>query len=125
MVNKANWDSDERNKQNNLGKYLDSLTRHQQQMIKGISSKHVSEYLSLEEQDFLRHLKDCLTIIELSKLSKEEKQFRDRVIRETMAVWRRHKADLEEDTKDHKQWEKRHDEREPKVGHQSIMKCNH
>ena len=119
MVNKTNWDSDEPNKQNNLGRYLDSLSRHQQQVIKGISSKHIDKYLSLEEQDFLRHLKDCLTIIELSKLSKEEKQFRDRVIRETMAVWRRHKAELEEGTKDHKeeteQWEKRKDEHAAKV----------
>ena len=111
MVNKANWDSDERNKQNNLGRYLDSLTRHQQQMIKGISSKHLGKYLSLEEHDFLGHLKDCLTIVELSKLSKEEKQFRNRVIRETMAVWRRHKAELEQDTKDHKKETEYHEER--------------
>jgi hypothetical protein len=98
VVNTNDWDADERNKQNDLQRYLDSLSRHQQQMIEGISSKHVDKYLSLEEEDFHTKLKDSLTFIELSKLSKEEKQFRDTLIRETMAVWRRHKAELEQNT---------------------------
>ena len=73
MVNKDDWDADERNKQNDLSKYLASLTRHQQQMIKGIVSKHADEYLFLEEKDFLRQLQDSLTLNELAKLSNEEK----------------------------------------------------
>jgi hypothetical protein len=60
MVNKDSWDSDERNKQNDLGKYLDGLTRHQQRMIKGIIRKHVSKYLSLDENDFLSNFRIAL-----------------------------------------------------------------
>jgi DNA replicative helicase MCM subunit Mcm2 (Cdc46/Mcm family) len=103
MVSKKDWDADENNKQNNLGSYLDSLSRHQKQMIKGIISKHVSKYLSLEEEDFRTQLNDSLTLNELSKLSKEEKQFRDKLIREIMTVWRRHKEELKEGEKEDEQ----------------------
>ena len=55
------WDADDRNKRNDLGKYLDSLTRHKQMMIKGIKSKNTFQYLQLEEEDFKNMLKDSLT----------------------------------------------------------------
>jgi DNA replicative helicase MCM subunit Mcm2 (Cdc46/Mcm family) len=112
MVNKDNWDADERNKQNDLRRYLDSLTRHQQQMIKGIVGRNAFKYLSLEEKDFLKQLQDSLTLNELSKLSKEETRFRDRLIEDIMAVWRRNKAILEEYDKDHKRDQ---DEREKRA----------
>jgi hypothetical protein len=86
-MNKDDWDADERNKQNNLAKYLDSLTRQHREMIKGIISKDIPLYLSLDEEDFRKRLQDSLTLNELSKLSKEEIRFRDKVIEDTMAVW--------------------------------------
>jgi DNA replicative helicase MCM subunit Mcm2 (Cdc46/Mcm family) len=111
MVNKEGWDADELNKQNDLRKYLDALTRHQQQMIKGIVGRNAFKYLSLEEKDFLKQLQDSLTLNELGKLSKEENQFRKRLIEDTMAVWRRHKALLELDVRDQKQDEGEHDDK--------------
>jgi hypothetical protein len=92
MVNKDSWDADERNKKNNLQKYLEALTRHQRQMIKGITSKLAWEYMNVEEQDFRHQLEDSLTLTELSKLSKEEKRFRGKLIEEAMAVWRRNQT---------------------------------
>ena len=71
MVNKTGWDADDRNKQDDLRKYLDSLTRHQQEMIKGITAKKAHEYLRLTEEEFLK-VQDSLTITELGKLSEEE-----------------------------------------------------
>jgi DNA replicative helicase MCM subunit Mcm2 (Cdc46/Mcm family) len=90
------WDADERNKRNDLGKYLDSLSRHQQQMIKGIKSKNAFHYLQLEEEDFKNMLQDSLTLAELKRLSREEIQFRNKLIEEVVAVWRRHKEDIKE-----------------------------
>ena len=94
MVNKDDWDADERSKENNLARFLDTLTRHQQQMIKGIVGRNTFKYLSLEEKDFLMQLQDSLTLSELDKLSEKEKRFRNRLIEDTMAVWRRNKAIL-------------------------------
>jgi DNA replicative helicase MCM subunit Mcm2 (Cdc46/Mcm family) len=100
MVNKDSWDADERNKKNDLHKYLEALTRHQQQMIKGIESKHAWKYLNLEEQIFRHQLEDSLTLVELSKLLEEEKRFRDKLIEEVMAVWRRNQTIIKEGKKD-------------------------
>jgi DNA replicative helicase MCM subunit Mcm2 (Cdc46/Mcm family) len=90
----SEWDSDERNKQNDLRKYLDSLTRQKQQLIKGIKSKNTRDYLQLEEDDFKNMLQDSLTLTELRRLSPEEIQFRDKLIEEIMSVWRRHVEDI-------------------------------
>jgi hypothetical protein len=105
------WNADERNKRNDLAKYLDSLTRHQQQMIKGIKSKNVFHYLHMEEEDFKNLLKDSLTLAELKRLSREEVQFRDKLIEDTMAVWRRHVEDIEEYQKDDKRQKEYHDQK--------------
>src|SRR5919199_3817929 len=99
MVNKESWDS-ERNNQNDLAEFLDRWSRHEQTLLKGIKSKKVAFYLSLEEQDFRKHLKDSLTLAELKKLSKEEVKFRDKLIENTMSVWRRHKEELKEGKKE-------------------------
>ncbi|HEY6405565.1 MAG TPA: hypothetical protein VIX38_05765 [Nitrososphaeraceae archaeon] len=69
------WDADERNKENDLEKYLGSLTRHQQQMIKGIKSRNAFDYLHMDEEDFENMLEDSLTLAELRRLSEEEIQF--------------------------------------------------
>ena len=106
MVNKEDWDADERNKQNSLWQYLASLTRHQQQMIKGIVSKYAFDYLWLEEKDFLKQLQDSLTLNELAKLSDEEKKFREKLIEDTMAVWRRNKSALKQNDKDREREQK-------------------
>jgi DNA replicative helicase MCM subunit Mcm2 (Cdc46/Mcm family) len=115
LVNKASWDADERNKQNDLVRYLEALTRHQKQLIKGIVPKNVPLYLSLDEQDFHRQLEDSLTLNELSKLSKQEKRFRNRLIEDTMAVWRRNKEEIKESHKEVKQeseyYAEKHDKR--------------
>jgi hypothetical protein len=110
-MNKDEWDADERNKQNNLAKYLDSLTRQQREMIKGIISKDIPLYLSLDEEDFRKRLQDSLTLNELSKLSREEIGFRDKVIEDTMAVWRRQKEEMKEIKKEGKQREEYYDEK--------------
>lgn len=60
-------------------------------MIKGIKSKDAFRYLHLEEEDFKNMLKDSLTAAELKRLSREEIQFRDKLIEEVMTVWRRYK----------------------------------
>ena len=106
MVNKEDWDADERNKQNSLWQYLASLTRHQQQMIKGIVSKYAFDYLWLEEKDFLKQLQDSLTLNELAKLSDEEKKFREKLIEDTMAVWRRNKSALKQNDKNREREQK-------------------
>jgi DNA replicative helicase MCM subunit Mcm2 (Cdc46/Mcm family) len=85
-----------------LRKYLESLTRHQQQMIKGITSKKVWDYLQMQEADFKNLLQDSLTLNELKKLAPEEKKFRDKLIDEIMAVWRRHVGDAKEYRKENK-----------------------
>ena len=106
MVNKEDWDADERNKQNSLWQYLASLTRHQQQMIKGIVSKYAFDYLWLEEKDFLKQLQDSLTLNELAKLSDEEKKFREKLIEDIMAVWRRNKSALKQNDKNREREQK-------------------
>jgi len=114
MVNKEVWDSDERNNQNDLAVFLSRWSRHEETLLKGIKSKKVAFYLSLEEQDFRRHLKDSLTLAELKRLSKEEIKFRDKLIENTMAVWRRHKEEVKEGKKESEQeidyYQQKHDE---------------
>jgi hypothetical protein len=103
MVNKEAWDSDERNNQNDLAVFLSRWSRHEETLLKGIKSKKVAFYLSLEEQDFRKHLEDSLTLAELKRLSKEEVKFRDKLIEDTMAVWCRHKEELKEGKKEMEQ----------------------
>jgi DNA replicative helicase MCM subunit Mcm2 (Cdc46/Mcm family) len=103
MVNKEAWDSDERNNQNDLAIFLSRWSRHEETLLKGIKSKKVAFYLSLEEQDFRKHLKDSLTLAELKRLSEEEVKFRDKLIENTMSVWRRHKEELKEGKKEMEQ----------------------
>ena len=115
------WDADERNKRNDLGKYLDSLSRHKQMMIKGIKSKNAFHYLHLEEEDFKNMLKDSLTAAELKRLSPEEIQFRDKLIEEVMAVWRRHKEDIKEFQKERNGGVSTLMHKHPKAGCQNTM----
>jgi replicative DNA helicase Mcm len=105
MVNVDEWDADDRNedKDNDLERYLDALSRQQQQLVKGIKAREAGRYLRMKEEDFRNQLKDSLTLTELSKLSKPEKQLRDRLIVDIMAVWRRQKEDIEQFEKDWKQ----------------------
>lgn len=106
MVNVDEWDADDRNedKDNDLGRYLDALTRQQQQLVKGIKAREAGRYLRMKEEDFKNQLKDSLTHQELSKLDGNEQRLRDRLIDDIMAVWRRQKQDIEAFQKD---WKRR------------------
>lgn len=98
MVNVDGWDADDRNedKDNDLERYLDALSRQQQQLVKGIKSREAGRYLRMKEEDFRNQLKDSLTLQELSKLTKQEQQLRNRLIDDIMAVWHRQKEDIEQ-----------------------------
>jgi hypothetical protein len=72
------WDADSRNKHNDLGKYFQSLTQMQKELIKRIAKKPIHELLTLDEEGFLKQLRDSLTLKEIGKLSNKKLEHRHR-----------------------------------------------
>jgi hypothetical protein len=108
------WDANDRNKHNDLGRYFQSLTRMQKELIKGIIKKPIAKLLTLNEEEFLKQLLDSLTLKEIGKLSDKELEYRGKLMDEVMAVWSSHKEKLEREKKNYKQSKEYEDEREDK-----------
>jgi hypothetical protein len=76
---------------NDLGKYFAALSERQRYYIKGVVNQPIDELLSLNEENFDKQLRDSLTIGELAQLSDRDIEDANKLIVETLEVWRSHK----------------------------------
>src|SRR5215208_3102016 len=75
-----------------LGKYFDSLNDRQKYYLKGVVDQPIEKLVSLIQGEFLKQIRDSLTIEELAQLQEEDLEYRGKLIEEVLAVWEAHKG---------------------------------
>lgn len=104
------WDADDKNNDQNLHKYLASLTQVERALVKGLF-KETTDLLKLDEKEFLEVLRSSLTLSEMGKLTKGQMDERQKLMYKIMAVWKLHKEIIELHKKNLKQYEEAREER--------------
>jgi DNA replicative helicase MCM subunit Mcm2 (Cdc46/Mcm family) len=104
------WDADDNNEDQNLPKYLYSLTHIQRDLVKGIFKEDIHNLLRLSEEEFSKVLRYSLTLKEIALLDPRRFEERQKLMAKITAVWKLHKEIIGLQEKDHKRAEEAQDD---------------